>query len=59
MVTKNPDTKKWKAIISVDLVPVNAYGDVTGDGSLKYTLTLENTLTNIVRKLEEIEQESQ
>jgi hypothetical protein len=54
MVTKNPDTKKWKATISVDLEPVNAYGDVTGDGSIRFTTTLEGSLTYIVGKLEDI-----
>lgn len=54
-MNKSQDTKKWKAEISVDLTPINQYGDELGGSELKYTVYLTDTLINIITKLGTLE----
>jgi hypothetical protein len=54
-MNKSQDTKKWKAIITVDLTPINSYGDSLGGNAIAYTVYIDGSLLEIVGRLERLE----
>lgn len=51
-MNKSQDTKTWKAAITVDLTPINSYGDELSGSELSYTIHINGTLLEVVTKLE-------
>jgi len=52
---KSQDTKKWKASVTVDLTPINSYGDALAGSEITYTVYVNGSLLEIVGRLERLE----
>jgi hypothetical protein len=56
-MTKDANTAKWVATITVTLEPKNSYGDSTGDGEIRFTKTINaQSLTEVAAKLDKLDE---
>lgn len=50
------EVKAWKAKVTVELTPVNRYGDELGEGELTYTTKFDGSFVDVVRRLERLKE---
>jgi hypothetical protein len=55
-VNKSQDTKKWRAAITVDLTPINGYGDELPGSEVSYTIHINGSLLEVMQKLTKLEE---